>query len=69
MNKYSEALVGVDTAKKKHAVAIGDAGHDGARAAAEGEAATHGVAPASAHRGAEGGMLPDGSPSAAACQP
>jgi hypothetical protein len=31
MNKYSEALVGVDTAKEKHAVAIADAGHDGGR--------------------------------------
>ena len=29
MKKYSEAFVGVDTAKKKHAVAIADAGRDG----------------------------------------
>jgi transposase len=29
MKKYSEAFVGVDTAKKKHAVAIADSGRDG----------------------------------------
>jgi hypothetical protein len=29
MKKYSEAFVGFDTAKKKHAVAIADAGRDG----------------------------------------
>ena len=29
MKKYSEAFVGVDTAKKKHAVAIADVGRDG----------------------------------------
>jgi len=27
--KYSEVFVGIDTAKKKHAVAIADAGRDG----------------------------------------
>jgi hypothetical protein len=29
MGKYSEVFVGIDTAKKKHAVAIVDAGRDG----------------------------------------
>ena len=29
MKKYSEAFVGFDTAKKKHAVAIADVGRDG----------------------------------------
>ncbi len=29
MKKYSEAFVGIDTAKKRHAVAIADAGRDG----------------------------------------
>ena len=29
MGKYSEVFVGIDTAKKKHAVAIADAGRDG----------------------------------------
>ena len=29
MGKYSEIFVGIDTAKKKHAVAIADAGRDG----------------------------------------
>jgi hypothetical protein len=29
MRKYSEVFVGIDTAKKKHAVAIVDAGRDG----------------------------------------
>src|SRR5438270_893495 len=29
MEKYSEAFVGFDTAKKKHAVAIADGGRDG----------------------------------------
>jgi len=29
MEKYSEVFVGIDTAKKKHAVAIADAGRDG----------------------------------------
>ena len=29
MGRYSEVFVGIDTAKKKHAVAIADAGRDG----------------------------------------
>jgi transposase len=29
MGKYSEVFVGIDTAKKKHAVAIADVGRDG----------------------------------------
>jgi hypothetical protein len=29
MGKYSEVFVGIDTAKKKHAVAVADAGRDG----------------------------------------
>jgi transposase len=29
MGKYSEVFVGIDTAKKEHAVAIADAGRDG----------------------------------------
>ena len=29
MGKYSEVFVGIDTAKRKHAVAIADAGRDG----------------------------------------
>ena len=29
MGKYSEVFVGIDTAKKKHAVAIADAGREG----------------------------------------
>jgi len=29
MKKYSEAFVGFDTAKKKHAVAVADVGRDG----------------------------------------
>ena len=29
MKKYSEAFVGFDTAKKKHAVAVADGGRDG----------------------------------------
>jgi len=28
MEKYSEVFVGIDTAKKKHAVAIADVGRD-----------------------------------------
>ena len=29
MGKYSEVFVGIDTAEKKHAVAVADAGRDG----------------------------------------
>jgi hypothetical protein len=29
MKRYGEAFVGIDTAKKKHAVTIADAGRDG----------------------------------------